>query len=261
MNSAPILNAEEQALLDKIPPDGSNIGNITVRRALGWDEAKYWPIRDSLYTKGYVGLFRCRGGGVRRIFGLTATPTVTARAAHATESQKSESEYYADLETTLREQWAKDMGLENYLVQVTAQQGRRDTGGAWTRPDIVLVSVTNYRYIPGRQLDVNTFEVKLADQADIKAVYEALAHCRASTSAYLLLVGSKDCTADDLEQIKREAARHGVGLIRIKDPKNFDEWDYIIEPRSTLSDPASIEEFIETQLSDENKRKISLWVK
>lgn len=261
MNNAPILTAEEQALLNQIPADGSNVGNITVRRALDWDEPKYWPIRDSLYTKGYVGLFRCRGGGVRRILGVTPTPPPVAPATPAADPQKSETSYYADLERTLREQWAKDMGLENYLVQTTAQQGRRDTGGAWTRPDIVVVSVTNYRYIPGRQLDVNTFEVKLADQADIKAVYEALAHCRASTSAYLLLVGNNDGTADDLEQIKREAARHGVGLIRIKDPKDFDNWDYMLEPRSTLSDPASIEEFIETQLSDENKRKISLWVK
>ena len=77
---------------------------------------------------------------------------------------------HSGLEQMLREQWAKSMGFENSLVQVTAQQGRRDTGGAWTRPDLIVVNVSNFRYVPGRQLDVISFAPKLASEAVVKAV-------------------------------------------------------------------------------------------
>jgi hypothetical protein len=186
--------------------------------------------------------------------------TIPADASSVAQT-RSETDSYPSFEQALREQWAKSMGFENFLVQITAQQGRRDTGGAWTRPDVVVVNVSNYRYVPGRQLDVISFEVKLAQEADVKAVYEALAHTRAATSAYLVLIGDSVCPEEELDEIKVEAAKHGVGLIVVKAPEKFDDWEFLLEPRSTMPDAASLEEFIETQLTEENKRKVSLWVK
>ena len=264
MNTIDELTPEENQLFEKVPTDGSNAGNISLRRMLGWDESKYWPVRDSLYAKGKIGLVRCRGGAIRRISTVTIQPQPPQPApapGAPSEKPKVESDHYADLEQALREQWARSMGFENFLVQVTAQQGRRDTGGAWTRPDLIVVNVSNYRYVPGRQLDLISFEVKLVVEADVKAVYEALAHTRAAKSAYLVLIGEGVCPQEELDEIKTEAAKHGVGLIAIKEATKFDDWVFLLEPRSTMPDAASLEEFIETQLTDENKRKVSLWVK
>jgi len=47
--------------------------------------------------------------------------------------------------------------------------------------------VRTYRYLPGKYMEVVTFEVKPFDAIDVKAVYEALAHLRSSTHAYVIL--------------------------------------------------------------------------
>jgi len=262
------LETDEQTLLDKIPLDGSSIGNISLRRdILKWDETKYWDVRDSLYKKGIISLLRCRGGGIRRTLTFNQSEPSSSSEPNSssdqdlTKKQKIESDFYSDLEQTLREKWAKDMGYENCIFQTTAQQGRRDTGGTWTRPDIVMVNVTNYRYVPGKQIDLISFEIKLCEEADVKAVYEALAHTRAATYAYLILIGDGECTEEELDEIKREAAKHGIGLLKIKEPKKYDDWNYILDPRPMVTNASNIEGFIETQLTDTNKSKINLLVK
>jgi hypothetical protein len=35
---------------------------------------------------------------------------------------------------------------------------QRLTGGRWTRPDLVSVAVRTYRYLPGKHMEVVTFE-------------------------------------------------------------------------------------------------------
>jgi len=53
------------------------------------------------------------------------------------------------------------------------------------RPDLVVASMTTLLYVPGKLFDVTTFEVKPLDRIEVTAVYEALAHRRASTRSYV----------------------------------------------------------------------------
>src|ERR1035441_4896420 len=77
--------------------------------------------------------------------------------------------------------------IRSLVVEVTARQGRRETGGTWTRPDIVAAALRVFPHVPGKFFDLITFEVKPFDGIDVTAVFEALSHRRAATQAYVWL--------------------------------------------------------------------------
>ena len=92
----------------------------------------------------------------------------------ATLAYVHEAELYPPIRHTLETFWAKERQIEPLAVEITAAQGSRITGGRWTRPDLVSAAVRTYRYLPGKYMEVVTFEVKPFDAIDVKAVYEAL---------------------------------------------------------------------------------------
>lgn len=55
--------------------------------------------------------------------------------------------------------------------EITAKQGSRQTGGKWTRPDVIAVGYKTFPYLPGRYLEVVTFEIKPFQTTDVSAVY------------------------------------------------------------------------------------------
>jgi hypothetical protein len=59
-----------------------------------------------------------------------------------------ENDLYPDIKATLETFWAKERQIEPLAVEITAAQGRKATGGRWTRPDLVSVAVRTYRYLP-----------------------------------------------------------------------------------------------------------------
>jgi hypothetical protein len=149
-------------------------------------------------------------------------------------------------------------------VEVTASQGRKATGVRWTRPDLVSVAVRTYRYLyrylPGKYMEVVTFEVKPSDAITVTAVYEALAHLRSATHAYVIYHVPDD-DAESVKPVIEEARRvgraHGVGVITMSDPKDWDTWDELEEARRVEPDPERLDEFINVQLSQEAHDQIA----
>ena len=128
-----------------------------------------------------------------------------------------ETDLYPDIQATLGTFWAKERQIEPLAVEITAAQGRKATGGWWTRPDLVSVAVRTYRYLPGKYMEVVTFEVKPSDAITVTAVYEALAHLRSATHTYVIFhVPDED--AELVKQTIEEA--HRVEL----DPERLDEF-------------------------------------
>ncbi len=264
-------DTDEQALLDCLPPDGATKGNQAVRRQLGWDEDRYFAVRNRLEDEGLVLRGQGRGGTVRR--NLTpAVPTVistgTAPAGggavlsgDAEETIHNELGLYEPMRRVIAGEWAKDHRADPVAVEITAQQGRRATGGTWSRPDITSVEVRTFSYVPGKYLEVVTFEVKPYTAVNVQAVYEALAHRRAATRAYVLLHVPVD-VAPQLNEIITDIAAvargHGVGLITAEDPSNYETWEDRVDAERHEPDPERLDEFISAQLSDSAKRKISL---
>ena len=113
--------------------------------------------------------------------------------------------------------------------------------------------MTSYLYVPGKHLDVATFEVKGTDWIDVTAIYEALAHRRAATRAYVVFHVPDDKKAkveSILEQVCEEAKRHGVGVIVIEKLDDYETWDERVEAIRTEPAPQRLNDFIAIQLTD-----------
>jgi hypothetical protein len=262
------LTEEEKALLGNVPETGSSIGNVSLIRALKWPETQYWEVRDKLLEKGMLEKGRGYGGSVHRI------TTDDAQSGVGTETglppildsnvRRSEPEniLYAPVAKELSEKWTKDNRLEDFVLDITAVQGGRDTGGTWSRPDIVVVSVVNLPFVPGKHLDVTSFEIKPWNQLDVTAVYEALAHLRAVTRSFVFLhvpIESENDVKVSVETIFDECNRQGIGLIVAEDPGDYGTWDIRAQALRRETDPVRLNDFVAQQLSPESKQKIQKW--
>ncbi len=247
-------------MLASVPENGNAIGNKTLRPIwvssikdklhLDVNEDAYWDVRDRLIDAGKLVLGRGQGGSVKRSFGelppVAAAPAIAAEAA-------AERALYDPFLRFVQERYTKDYGIKYFVAQKTAEQGRRNTGGKWTRPDITLVAVRVYQFIPGRSLEVVTFELKPEGQVDVSGVFEAAAHSIFANKSYLA-VQAPDCTVDS--RVKRECERFGIGLITFSDPSNLDSFDFLIEPDHRRPSPDEVDEFIGTQFSADNQNMI-----
>lgn len=254
----------------KIRTRGGHAGNVTLLRELGWAEETYWAIRDRLVDAGLLEVGRGRGGSVSLV--ATDTPTAVSSMGPlstpgtiASDRQRvSEVELYEPVAEVLRKQWARDLRFRSHVVEVTARQGRRDTGGTWTRPDIVTAALRVFPHVPGKFFDIITFELKPFDGIDVTAVFEALSHRRAATQAYVWLhvpIGEEDNEELSalLKRIEEEASRHGVGMIVGANPSDYSSWDLRLRASRFEPDPESLNEFIAQQLSDLARNELAQW--
>lgn len=267
------LAKREEQLLSALETLGGSAGNTTLRRELAWEESEYWPIRDRLVDRGRLVLGKGKGGSVRLMpsaaeagtpeggLGAAAAPGAAALPAYTTEA-----ELYAPIAAVLRSAWAKDKRYREQVIEVTARQGKRDTGGKWTRPDVTVASISTLLYVPQKLFDVTTFEVKPADALDVTAVYEALAHRRAATRAYVWLhVPEQELEMPGVEEqlgvIVAEAKQHGIGVIVGSDPGDYDTWDERVEAVRVDPDPQKLNDFIAVQFTTGNKDELLKWMR
>ena len=257
-------SADRARLLALVPADGSTVGNTALIRQLGWSENRYWYARDSLLEAGAIVRAKGRGGAVRRAHPDESVPSAesaeAARIAEVALAYVHEADLYPDIKATLETFWAKERQIEPLAVEITASQGSKATGGRWTRPDLVSVAVRTYRYVPGKYMEVVTFEVKPSDAINVTAVYEAVAHLRSATHAYVIF----HVPDEEAEAVKQtiDEARHvgradGVGVITIADPQNWETWNELEEARRIELDPERLDEFISVQLNQDIHDRIA----
>jgi hypothetical protein len=256
------MTDDEHKLFDLVPINGEWVTNPSVRDKLGWDNDRYWSVRNSLIDRNLLAVARGRGGLVSRIVPPPLEPLTLPAAAPSITSTVREDELYAPIASVLNGEWAKEKRLELWLVHTTARQGRRDTGGRWSRPDLVVVTQSVFPYVPGRHFDVITFEVKPADALDVTSIYEALAHLRAATKAYVLLHvpdAEAERLSSTLTEVYAEAKRHGIGVIIFGNAGDFDSWDEVVEPIRQEPDPRRLNDFLATQFESGQLDKLLRW--
>lgn len=245
---------------------GATAGNYTLIEKLGWNEEEYWRIRDKALAKGLVVRGRGRGGSVSIVLEPAEKPAVSPPAPVAPSPQKEkarEADLYGPCRKVLQSAWSEERGLQMCHIEVTAHQGSKATGGDWTRPDIAAISMRTFTHWPGRFYDIWTFEIKPSWEFSVTGVFEAAAHSRSATHSYVMFhVPSGTEPPDDLvERCAAEAQRFGVGLVVFADPTDFKTWDFRVDPVRREPDPALLEQFIATQMSDEAKAKLARWSK
>lgn len=256
----------QDQLISKLRELNGYSGNISLQRTLGWDDELYWPVRDRLVDLGTLRRQRARGGAVAlvQMQPLGQATHVVATSPPEAQAAQRERELYEPVATVLRGDWARDNRFRQQLVEVTAAQGRRNTGGTWTRPDMVVAAIRLFQFLPGKFFDLITFEIKPSWSIDVTAVYEALAHRRAATQAYVWFhcpADQLDMQKENIDRIADEAERHGVGLIVAAAPNDYATWDQRVDAARIEPDPEYLNEFIALQFSDGAKNELSAWVR
>jgi len=260
---------------------GGKIGNGALLKLLGLSEDKYWALHQDLIDAGLIARGRGQGGTVLLVVPesieeakqsaaalpkaeLEAVSEVLVEASEeaALQPEIKELDLYKPALAELSKNWAKRKQLLHAVYEITALQGRRDTGGSWSRPDLVAVGLRKFEYLPDRVLEIYSFEIKAENDLSIKGVLEALAHREASTRAYVIYhTGGKPWDdVPEAQRIEQLAARHGVGVIVASDINDFkDCWDERVTATRSGSDPEVLDRFIKVTLSEDAKSQIRKW--
>jgi hypothetical protein len=250
--------SDDEIFLRELPPDGTPIGNYRLIQQLGWNEDRYWRVRARLVDDGLVVLGKGRGGAVRLVVAASTSPPVPPTV---TGGITRELDLYEPLGETLLQQWRLERRLDNFIVEITALQGRRSTGGVWTRPDLTGISVRRFAHVPGVHFDVWTFEVKPIWELNVVGVAEAAAHARFATRSYVFYHLETADGGPELDVCVDEARRFGVGVVSFVDPRDFKTWEVHLDAERHEPDPALLDEFIATQMSDETKHELQRWLR
>ncbi len=251
----------KEMMLEMVPENGTSIGNISLRRQ--WtaevqkklkvqaSEDDYWVIRNALISEGVLKRGVGKGGTVSRV------RLASQSEVPPTNGYPDEASLYEPFKKTIEASFTKAYDIEDYACEITANQGKRNTGGKWTRPDVTLLAVRMYRFIPGKSLEVTTFEVKPAGNYGIEGVFETAAHSGFANRSFLAIHNPDDSRDEDaLERIERECDRFGVGLIIFADPTDWATFDIRTEAQHKNPDPAETSNFIQTQIEPKSQTKI-----
>jgi hypothetical protein len=265
--SADEIATLEQELLDRIP-ENESIGNQSLRESARLPDDLYLAVRNRLRDSGQITIGPGRGGSIRKTnpdepSELVEHTSPDARAFESDDPFSTEESLYAPMLEVLEKRWVRDQPFDSSVVEITARGGRRPDG-TWARPDLTCAAMTSYTFLPGKFLDVITFEVKPYSGVDLTAVYEALSHRRAATRSYVLLhvPDSKLAALQTvLSDICEEASRHGIGVVVAGSPGDFDTWDFREDAVRTEADPYRLNRFIQTQLSQGTRDQILKWLK
>lgn len=249
-------------LISLLPKDGSPQGNLRTVRMLApklrsefshdMTDDEYWEIRNPLIQKGLISKSRARGGAIRLVLKNSQTKP----------SKNNEQALYKPFIEYVKRFWVKDNSIKEFIVQNTANQGSRKTGGKWTRPDVTVISIKTYTFTQGRHLELITFEIKPEGIHDISGVFETASHSVYAHKSYLAIAcpdGKPE--SEDFERIELLSKKFGIGLIIFSDPDDIESYEELIEPERKNPDPSDVDEFILTQVSSENQNTIHKMLK
>ena len=255
--SRPTDDELKQRFIEKLLVKGGMSGNISLRTELGWTDETYWKVHYILIEDGKIERGLGRGGSVSIINNISEVEQVNQ---FNTEFE-TELNLYQPVLNTIDSSLMLQLGYRRFYGEISAQLGRRETGGTWTRPDLIYYCLRSSRYLPQKAAHLITFEIKKSgrdNDANVTGVYEALAHLARANIAFLLIA---DCNQEfdsnkEKSRIISQCQSHGIGLIIASDPNSFDNWNILVEPRYKEIDVMIFESSISELTSNDMKTKI-----
>lgn len=239
------LSESAKKILEVLPKDGSMVGNISLRNQLRLDTSEFSKAKQELQQRGIVVTGRGKGGSI----GLKEI-SLPPSQPKGTKGVKSESDLYEPIMKHFDEDWKPNYVAPDYYCAAITAKGSKRKSGLWSRPDVAILTVSSYQFLPTRQIEVTTIEAKRYSDATPQAVFETASHSKFSHQAYLVIEWLEETNMDDIdnENIKRilkEAQRFGIGIIQMKN--NHGRWDFrdILDPQRREPDPDDCNTFIE----------------
>lgn len=134
--------------------------------------------------------------------------------------------------------------------------------GKWGTPDFTTICAHKFTYAAPSALEVVSFEVKHSvKQFDVTAVYEALAHTRASNYSILFYYDPPEDTysargLDEVfDEIKFCCSNLGVGLVVTSYPSEVNSWKYLVMAERHSPDLRKVDLFLEEAFKTPDDRK------
>jgi hypothetical protein len=250
-------------MLVLLPDDGTPVLNRVMRvmlaRALseGIAEDAYASARAKLLGEERIGLKPGQGG---QVFLRAKPASLPSRKQSKSESDGwSESDLMPWLKKYLSGPLQQQLGVlrgGQCLVYDTSAVGKH--GANWARPDFTLICARHFKFLPGIEFDVHSFELKAeSGGATDLAVYEALAQTRFTNFGHLvwhLPGGSK--FEKKLPALERQCGQHGIGFIRARDPRKFDTWEILLEPQPKRTPSSEVDQFLDERLKEDQRKQI-----
>ena len=248
----PLADKVAQQIVELLPEDGSPVINRVMRtmvaRALevAVSPELYSAALDYLDSKKRIGRSRGQGGGI-----FLARPAPEQFPASKDKDGWSEAKLMAPLETYLSKHFVKSLDLPSGSTWITANASSSGPKtGQWSRPDFIAVSVMRFQLLPGRSVQVHSFELKTEAGGSVQAVHEALAQTRFTHFGHLvwhLPFGSKDEVR--LPDVAAQCETHGIGLILIRDPDQPGTWEIKLDPAYKDTLAPTVDAFLLSRLS------------
>ncbi|MEO8658953.1 MAG: hypothetical protein ABI693_10810 [Bryobacteraceae bacterium] len=209
------------------------------------------------------------GGAVRRVLTVTDPVTVLVSgdvvagmpvAVAAVQVVVAETSPYEPFQKCVQTGYVPDNFLKPWICEITAFQGRRNTGGPWTRPDVTLIAIQTFAYVPNKLFEVITFEIKPNLETAMEGVYECAAHSAFAHRSYLALPDSDEYEDNPLyDRIAVECERFGLGLIVFEKVENWDTYTFHVTAKRNNPDPRAVNDFIKGQISEKSREEIQCW--
>lgn len=282
---ADMTQIEPSTFLKPSPPDddmnlliamltihfGGKAGNKALRDRLGWagTPERYWAAHGRALDAGILVKGQGKGGSVR----LSAPDSDDAMGVEMPDADFSteyvrEVSLYPDAMRVIEEGWIREANYDVHLIETTAAKGKAATGGKWSRPDVSVLAVKAFPYLPSRLFDIITFEIKPAGQTSIEGVFEALSHQQFANRAYVMFHVPDPAIAENFaerqphaERILSTARRHGVGVIVMQNISDWETWDELVPAARNQPDPEQANRFIATCFSERTREQIIKWHK
>jgi hypothetical protein len=259
--AAPTPAGLENRILELLPNDGTPVLDRVMRVLLSReleqriDPDLYFEACDRLARKGKIGRLRGQSG---QIF---LSGRAASQPAPAPEPAKiwSKARLMPPVRTYLESVFRAGLDLpEDAAAIVLDTSSLGPQRGRWARPDFVLVSAMRFKLLPGAEVDVHSFELKTEVSGSVLAVHEALAQTRYTHFGHLiwhLPAMSRRETA--LPEVEDHCKKHGIGLIRIRDPRDPAGYENIHDPVRKATSPAATEAFLDLRLSEDQKQRLA----
>lgn len=248
-------------IMASLPADGSPVLNRVMRVMIARrlkkivDEDIFAKARDLLIEGGIVGRLRGQGG---QMFLTNQPQTPTSTPLELTDGW-SEARLMQPLRDYLEGPFRENLDLPDgsaCIVQDTSVMGGQK--GKWARPDFILVSAMRFKIMPRAQVDLHSFELKTESGGNVLAIHEALAQTRFTHFGHFvwhLPDGSKNEAM--LDDIITHCEEHGIGLIRLREPKKLETWEILADPRRKPTLDSVVDGFLESRLNTDQKKALS----
>lgn len=249
------LSEDAQAILNKLPKDGAMVGNVSLMRLLTMPPERFFEAKSELDAIEMIVYGKGRGGST----GL-AKPA-TAPAEKPVTGVKDEFELYNPLKKYFDDFWKPNYKAPDlYISKITGPpKNHKRKSGLWSRPDVSVLTVSGYDFIPQRVLELSTVEAKKYADIGTRAVFETVSHSKFGHQAFsafewLEEPDMDDSSNEDVKEVFKEARRFGIGIIQMRRADKEWDIDIVLDPMRHDPDPADCNRFIEQNFVEAHKQ-------